>query len=200
MTMQKDYLRTVVKHALSEGAERTTLNDLKSKGMDSVKVIRAGKILELIEKAVDRALQELGQDSSFQDRQRLINESEKAFRELLKERTQAFEKGREELIAEYKERAQDHEARIKDLHTRLQQALEAESARREDLKAALADIEKLKRRRVELEEERDNLRRQLEGGATSSELEAKLVEIQTLKSARTEVEAELKRKNERLEL
>src|SRR5262245_8982334 len=197
--MQKDYLR-VVKHALSEGAEKTTLTDLKSKGMDSVKVIRAGKVLELIEKAVDRALQDLGQDSAFQERQRLINESEKAFREMLKERSASLDPGRDQMTAEYKQRIADLEARGKSLDQSLKQALEAESARREDLKAALADIEKLKRRRVELEEERDALRKQLEGGGGSGEFQAKLGEIQSLKHDLAEREEELEEARNRLEV
>ncbi|MFO0983889.1 MAG: hypothetical protein U1E76_19560 [Planctomycetota bacterium] len=195
---QKDYMR-VVKHALTEGAEQTTLTDLKSRGMDSVKVIRAAKILELIEKAVDRALQEIGQDQALSDRQRLINESEKAFRELLQDRTRALEQGRDELINEYKQRIVELEARVKDLDGRLKQAIEAESARREDLKAAFADIEKLKRRRLELEEERDQLRKQLEGeGGPMRDLEEKLVQIQSLTQSLAQRDAELQDKTARL--
>ena len=81
--MATEYLSDV-RNELQSRSTRTTLDELKKKGLEQVRVIRSSQILELIEQAVDRALARRGEVADPATRQELMQDSANIFRDLLR--------------------------------------------------------------------------------------------------------------------
>lgn len=73
-----------VRNELQSRATRTTLDELKKKGLDQVRVIRSSQILDLIEQAVDRALARRGGTAAPEERAGLLQDSAAIFRDMLR--------------------------------------------------------------------------------------------------------------------
>jgi len=81
--MATEYLSDV-RNELQSRSTRTTLDELKKKGLEQVRVIRSSQILELIEQAVDRALARRGEAADPAAKQALLQDSAQIFRDLLR--------------------------------------------------------------------------------------------------------------------
>ena len=81
--MTTEYLGDV-RSELQTRSTRTTLDELKKKGLEQVRVIRSSQVLELIEKAVDRALERRGEAADPAARSALMQDSTKIFRDMLR--------------------------------------------------------------------------------------------------------------------
>jgi hypothetical protein len=81
--MATEYLSDV-RTELQSRSTRTTLDELKKKGLEQVRVIRSSQILELIEQAVDRALARRGEAADPAARKELLQDSANIFRDLLR--------------------------------------------------------------------------------------------------------------------
>ena len=81
--MTTEYLGDV-RSELQTRSTRTTLDELKKKGLEQVRVIRSSQVLELIEKAVDRALERRGESADPATRSALMQDSTKIFRDMLR--------------------------------------------------------------------------------------------------------------------
>jgi uncharacterized protein YhaN len=80
--MATEYL-SEVRDELNSRSTRTTLDELKSKGLEQVRVIRSSQILQLIERAVDGALKRRGQKLGAHDREGVVADSSKMFKEMM---------------------------------------------------------------------------------------------------------------------
>jgi hypothetical protein len=103
--MATEYLNDV-QNELQSRSTRTTLDELKKKGLEQVRVVRSSQILELIEKAVLRALAQRGEAADPAARQELMQNSANIFRDMLRTEMQqqrgAEDKRLEEMRAEMK--------------------------------------------------------------------------------------------------
>ena len=85
--MATEYL-SEVRDELNSRSTRTTLDELKSKGLEQVRVIRSSQILQLIERAVDSALKRRGQKLGAQEREGVVADSSKMFKEMMEAQKQ----------------------------------------------------------------------------------------------------------------
>jgi hypothetical protein len=82
--MATEYLDDV-RSELQSRATRTTLEELKRKGLEQVRVIRSSQILALIEQAVDRAMTQRGESPEDAVKRDVLQDSAQIFRELLRD-------------------------------------------------------------------------------------------------------------------
>lgn len=71
--MATEYL-SEVRSELDSRSTRTTLDELKRKGLQQVRVIRSSQILQMIERAVDAALARRGQKLGSHDREGVVSD------------------------------------------------------------------------------------------------------------------------------
>lgn len=80
--MATEYL-SEVRNELNSRSQRTTLDELKRKGLEQVRVIRSSQIVQMIERAVDGALARRGQKLGAQERDSVVQDSSKFVKEMM---------------------------------------------------------------------------------------------------------------------
>ncbi|NUN47968.1 MAG: hypothetical protein HUU15_03960 [Candidatus Brocadiae bacterium] len=83
MADNQQHLVNIAK-AIEKGTRVTTLDELKAKGQNQVKVINAAKIMELIREAVDLAIDSMSGQKLSAERERLQSAAKKEFDELFR--------------------------------------------------------------------------------------------------------------------
>jgi hypothetical protein len=137
--MATEYLSDV-RNELQSRSTRTTLDELKKKGLEQVRVIRSSQILELIEQAVDRALARRGESADPAARQELLQNSAQIFRDLLRSEMQQGRAADDQRIDAMKSQMERYAAEMRALVDQVAQkdALVAEAkARQAELEAEL---------------------------------------------------------------
>jgi myosin heavy subunit len=81
--MATEYL-SEVRSELNSRSTRTTLDELKRKGLEQVRVIRSSQILQMIESAVEVALARRGQKLSTNERDGVVEDSSKVLKEMMR--------------------------------------------------------------------------------------------------------------------
>jgi Tfp pilus assembly protein FimV len=81
--MATEYL-SEVRSELNSRSTRTTLDELKRKGLEQVRVIRSSQILQLIEQAVDGALARRGERLPAHERDGVVEDSSKILKEMMR--------------------------------------------------------------------------------------------------------------------
>ncbi len=146
-----------VRSELQSRSTRTTIDELKKKGLDQVRVIRSSQILELIEKAVDRALARRGVPENPAERQELLTDSTAIFRDMLRTEMQQQQGTAQRNFEELKARLEQDAVEMQALEQRLSQ-------RDTQLSEALA-------RQAELDAELRVLRQRSQAGSPQDLLE-----------------------------
>jgi hypothetical protein len=80
--MATEYL-SEVRNELNSRSQRTTLDELKRKGLEQVRVIRSSQIVQMIERAVDGALARRGQKLGAHERDSVVQDSSKLVKEMM---------------------------------------------------------------------------------------------------------------------
>ncbi len=129
-----------VRDELQTRSTRTTLDELKKKGLDQVRVIRSSQILELIERAVDRALERRGEVPDPAAKQELLQDSTQIFRDMLRTEMQQVrgvdEKRAEEIRTQMERHASEMRSLLEQVAQKDAQVSEAR-ARQAELDAEL---------------------------------------------------------------
>src|SRR5262245_61691926 len=86
--MGTEYLNGV-RDELQTRSTRTTVDELKRKGFEQVRVIRSSEILQLIGRAVDRAFAQRGEVAQSGDRSQMLEDSTQIFRDMLRTEMQS---------------------------------------------------------------------------------------------------------------
>ncbi|MBL8842354.1 MAG: hypothetical protein JNL90_12590 [Planctomycetes bacterium] len=146
-----------VRNELQSRSTRTTIDELKKKGLDQVRVIRSSQILELIEQAVDRALARRGAPERPGERQELLQDSTTIFRDMLRSEMQQQQGAAQKNFDELKQRLEQDAVEMRSLEERLSQ-------RDGQLSEALA-------RQAELDAELRVLRQRSQAGSPQDLLE-----------------------------
>jgi Tfp pilus assembly protein FimV len=81
--MATEYL-SEVRSELNSRSTKTTLDELKRKGLEQVRVIRSSQILQLIERAVDGALARRGEQLAPHERNGVVEDSSKILKEMMR--------------------------------------------------------------------------------------------------------------------
>lgn len=108
-----------VRNELQSRSTRTSLDELKRKGLEQVRVIRSSQILELIEQAVDRALARRGAAAEPAERQELLQDSAAIFRDMLRTEMQHQQGESQRQFQELKARLERGSAELASLQQRL---------------------------------------------------------------------------------
>ncbi len=140
-----------VRSELTSRATRTTLDELRKKGLEQVRVIRSSQILDLIAQAVDHALALRGAPAAPEERAGLLKDSAAIFREMLRSEMEKQQGVAQKSMDELKSRLELEAVELKKLEQRL--------AERDD---QLVDAQA---RRAELEAELRVLRQRAEAGS-----------------------------------
>lgn len=141
-----DNLQDEVRGELASRATPTTLNELKSKGLEKVRVIRSSQIVQLIEEAVDRALASRGIDADSIEREEVVAETQVHFRKALDQQKVLEDvEDLRQTISEMQIALQGSEARNAEMHAQLlvQEKREEKAnpdALLQELKALRSDI------------------------------------------------------------
>jgi len=129
-----------VRNELQTRSTRTTLDELKRKGLEQVRVIRSSQILDLIEQAVDRALARRDATAAPVEREGLLKDSAAIFRDMLRTEMQQQQGQAQKSLDELKGRLdqgsvdkQQYEERIAERDRQLAESL----ARQAELDAEL---------------------------------------------------------------
>lgn len=118
--MSKEFL-SEVRDELESRSTRTSLSELRDRGLKQVRVIRSSQILQLIEDAVDQAIETRGLDTSAEERDALVASSQQVFQELASQQAQTQQQERKVLEAEAEVEATRKELEDRDIL--LQEAL-----------------------------------------------------------------------------
>ena len=110
-----------VRNELQSRSTRTTIDELKKKGLDQVRVIRSSQILELIERAVDRALLRRGAPEHPGEREELLQDSTAIFRDMLRTEMQQQQGAAQKNFDELKQRLEQDAVEMRSLEERLSQ-------------------------------------------------------------------------------
>jgi|SRR6185369_16411266 uncharacterized protein YhaN len=81
--MATEYL-SEVRSELNSRSTRTTLDELKKKGLEQVRVIRSSQILQMIERSVEVALAKRGANLSPKERDGVVADSSKVLNEMMR--------------------------------------------------------------------------------------------------------------------
>ncbi len=81
--MATEYL-SEVRSELNSRSTRTTLDELKKKGLEQVRVIRSSQILQMIERSVEVALAKRGANLSSKERDGVVADSSKVLNEMMR--------------------------------------------------------------------------------------------------------------------
>jgi len=81
--MATEYL-SEVRSELNSRSTKTTLDELKRKGLEQVRVIRSSQILQLIEQTVDGALARRGERLPARERDGVVEDSSKILKEMMR--------------------------------------------------------------------------------------------------------------------
>jgi hypothetical protein len=119
--MATEYLNDV-RNELQSRSTRTTLDELKRKGLEQVRVIRSSQVLDLIEKAVERAFAKRGESADGPARAQLMQDSQQIFKEMLRSE---MEQQRGTEVRAMQERLAEREAALAESRAR-QAELDAE--------------------------------------------------------------------------
>ncbi|MBM4013587.1 MAG: hypothetical protein FJ293_01295 [Planctomycetes bacterium] len=129
-----------VRSELTSRATRTTLDELRKKGLEQVRVIRSSQVLDLIAQAVDRALALRGSPAAPEERADLLKDSAAIFREMLRSEMEKQQGVAQKSMEEIRSRLEVEAAELKQLEQRLterdDQLVDAQ-ARRAELEAEL---------------------------------------------------------------
>jgi hypothetical protein len=132
-----------VRNELQTRSTRTTLDELKRKGLEQVRVIRSSQILDLIEQAVDRALARRGATDAPVEREGLLKDSAAIFRDMLRTEMQQQQGQAQKSLDELKGRLdqgsadmRQHEERLAEKDRQLAESL----ARQAELDAELRTL------------------------------------------------------------
>ena len=107
-----------VKDQLASRSTRTTLEALQQRGLQKVRVIRSSEILQLIEEAVDRALNERGLVADPDQRDEVLAASQEIFQGMVKEEMAGGEAD-PTLLEEYRQRQEEMAAQLESLSEEL---------------------------------------------------------------------------------
>lgn len=146
-----------VRNELQSRSMRTTLDELKRKGLDQVRVIRSSQILDLIGQAVDRALALRGESPAPAEREGLLQDSAAIFRDMLRDEMAKQQGQAQKAMAELKTQL---ELGANELHQ-----LEARLAERD------AQLSESLARQAELDAELRVLRQRSQGNSSQDLLE-----------------------------
>ncbi|MSR48334.1 MAG: hypothetical protein EXS13_14945 [Planctomycetes bacterium] len=108
-----------VRNELQLRSTRTTLDELRRKGLDQVRVIRSSQILDLIERAVDRAFELRGAATPPEDRAGLLKDSAAIFRDMLRSEMEKQQGTAQKSLDELKERVGQGALELRKLEERL---------------------------------------------------------------------------------
>src|SRR5215510_13427189 len=81
--MATEYL-SEVRSELNSRSTRTTLDELKKKGLEQVRVIRSSQILQMIERSVEVALAKRGASLSPKEKDGVVADSSKVLNEMMR--------------------------------------------------------------------------------------------------------------------
>ncbi len=154
--MGKEFL-SGVRDQLASRSTQTSLTELQGRGMKKVRVIRSSQILQLIQDAVDQAIDERGLVATEEERAELLESSKAIFQDLSKAQAQSQEdRARldqsEQIIASLKGEVESRDLAVQQAESRaaelnaelqvLQKRAEAAApdALLEELKALRSDI------------------------------------------------------------
>ena len=129
-----------VRNELQSRSTRTTLDELKKKGLDQVRVIRSSQILDLIERAVDRAFELRGAATPPEERAGLLKDSATIFRDMLRSEMEKQQGSAQKSLDELKERVGQGAQELRKLEERLAERdgqLSESRARQAELDAEL---------------------------------------------------------------
>jgi chromosome segregation ATPase len=209
-----------IKEVVDRNVQYATLNDLQKKGKQRFKVMKLGQFYSLIERAVANVVERKAVDIAEKDRQAIIDESNREFKRLFKERQEELnelqrkeeelQSMRNELDAERRRRDEiersgmqtTHE--VQSLRDRLTQAsteLDGERRRREEIEGRVRaemqrvtlELESERQRRQSLEEAVQSTRQHADALGRDLEvgLREKETETQQLRSELTSVRQQL---------
>src|SRR6185295_9392975 len=117
--MATEYL-SEVRSELNSRSTRTTLDELKRKGMEQVRVIRSSQILQLIESAVEVALTRRGEQLGAQERNGVVEDSQKILKDMMRAEMSAAQSVSQKKIEEMRAAMSEASAQL--------QAMQAEAA------------------------------------------------------------------------
>jgi chromosome segregation ATPase len=146
-----------VRSELTSRATRTTLDELRKKGLEQVRVIRSSQILDLIEQAVDRALALRGGPAAPEERAGLLKDSAAIFREMLRSEMEKQQGAAQKSMDDLRTRLEQGSAELRNLEQRL--------AERDD------QLVEAQARRAEVEAELRILRQRAEAGSSQDLLD-----------------------------
>ena len=115
-----------VKEALNASSRSTTVDELKARGRQKVKVVRAEQIAAMISEAVQRTVSEAGLLSPDEHEQ-LVERSRDEFKSILKQREQEVKEARRaaEEMDDLRQQLEAAHQRANELHEALEEAQQA---------------------------------------------------------------------------
>jgi len=134
--MATEYL-SEVRSELNSRSQRTTLDELKKKGLEQVRVIRSSQILQLIERAVEVALARRGQSLPADERSGVVEDSSKILKEMMRAEMEAARALDHEKLEEMRNAIGEAQAQM----TQMQQEVAAKDALLNEAQAKQAELD-----------------------------------------------------------